>query len=238
MRTALLPYTVQSGAVGGALLDAEADRLAETPFITFEMSHLMELGARYVVPTLLYLFHRIHQRLDGAPTLLVLDEAWTYLRDPLFSEQLRLWLKELRKANASVLFATQSLADLAESSLREVLYESCPTKLFLPNPQATTEGAAPLYRALGLNGRQLEIISGAAPKADSYVTSPEGNRLFRLKLPPAALAFCGAGSKEELAQIDRLARHTDPSGPRPGLKPETSPRGPMRLRALQERTPS
>src|SRR4029079_961835 len=104
--------------------------------VPFEMSHLMELGARYVVPTLLYLFHRIHQGLDGSPTLLVLDEAWPSLRDPLFAEQLRLWLKELRKANASVLFATQSLADLAESSLREVLYERWPTKALLPNPQA------------------------------------------------------------------------------------------------------
>ena len=96
MRTALLPYTVQSGAVGGALLDAEEDRLSEAPFLCFEMSHLMELGPKYVVPTLLYLFHRIYQRLDGSPTLLVLDEAWTYLRDPLFAGQLRQWLKELR----------------------------------------------------------------------------------------------------------------------------------------------
>jgi type IV secretion system protein VirB4 len=202
------------------------------------MSHLMELGPRYVVPTLLYLFHRIHQRLDGSPTLLVLDEAWTYLRDPLFAEQLRLWLKELRKANASVLFATQSLADLAESSLREVLYESCPTKLFLPNPQATAEGAAPLYRALGLNGRQLAIIAGAAPKADYYVTSPEGNRLFRLKLPPAALAFCGAGSKEELTQIDRLARQHGPDWPAAWLEARHQSAWAQRLRASSERTSS
>jgi type IV secretion/conjugal transfer VirB4 family ATPase len=235
LRTALLPYTVQSGAVGGALLDAEEDRLSEAPFLCFEMSHLMELGPKYVIPTLLYLFHRIYQRLDGSPTLLVLDEAWTYLRDPLFAGQLRQWLKELRKANASVLFATQSLADLAESSLREVLYESCPTKLYLPNPQATNESTAPLYRALGLNSRQLQIIGSAAPKADYYVTAPEGNRLFRLQLPPVALALCGAGSKEELAAIRHLAREHGPHWSASWLEARNLPAWAARLRAAYER---
>ncbi|HEX4960899.1 MAG TPA: transporter, partial [Thermoanaerobaculia bacterium] len=235
LRTALLPYTIQSGAVGGALLDAEADRLGEARFLCFEMSHLMELGPKSVVPTLLYLFHRIQQRLDGSPTLLVLDEAWTYLSDPLFSAQLRQWLKELRKANACVLFATQSLADLAESSLREVLYESCPTKLFLPNPQATNESTSPLYRALGLNSRQLQIIATAAPKADYYVTAPEGNRLFRLKLPPVALALCGAGSKEELAAIRLLARELGPAWPAAWLTTRNLPTWASRLQAAYER---
>ncbi len=56
--------------------------------------------------------HRIEGRLSGAPTLLIIDEGWLALDDTDFAEQLREWLKTLRKKNASVVFATQSLADV------------------------------------------------------------------------------------------------------------------------------
>ena len=67
---------------------------------------------------LTYLFHRLEERFDGRPTLLVLDEAWIFLDHPLFAARIREWLKTLRKKNVAVLFATQSLADIADSSDR------------------------------------------------------------------------------------------------------------------------
>jgi len=67
----------------------------------------MHLGDKAVVAVLLYLFHQIEKRLDGSPTLVPLDEAWVYLRHPLFRERLREWLKTLRKHNGVVLLATQ-----------------------------------------------------------------------------------------------------------------------------------
>ena len=214
LREALLPYTVRGGGIGGALFDAEADRLATSHLITFETSHLMELGPRYLVPALLHVFRRLEKRLDsGAPTTLILDEAWTFLDHPLFADRLRQWLKELRKKNTAVLFATQSLADFAKSPLAPVLVESTATKIFLPNPQAANESTAPLYRQLGLNSRQLSIIAGARPKRDYYVTSSEGNRLVHVELGPLALAFCGAGSRQEIAQVRDLHRDLGPAWP-------------------------
>jgi type IV secretion/conjugal transfer VirB4 family ATPase len=213
LRSALSPYTLKDQSLAGALLDAESDELSAARLVTFEMARLMEHGPKIVVPTLLYLFRRIEARLDGAPTLIILDEGWTFLADRLFSDRIRTWLKELRKLNAAVVFGTQSLADFAASSLREVLTESTATKVFLPNPQATNESVAPLYRSLGLNPRQLAIISQARQKSDYYVSSEEGNRLFRLELGPLALAFCGAGSKENLRQIRTLAAQHENSWP-------------------------
>jgi type IV secretory pathway VirB4 component len=75
-------------------------------------------------------------RLDGSPTLLIVDEGWLALDDPTFGAQLREWLKTLRKKNASVVFATQSLADIETSALAPAIIESCPTRLFLPNERA------------------------------------------------------------------------------------------------------
>ena len=77
-------------------------------------------------------------RLDGRPTLLIVDEGWLALDDEGFSSQLREWLKTLRKFNVAVVFATQSLADVARSSIAPALIESCPTRIFLPNPDAQT----------------------------------------------------------------------------------------------------
>jgi len=204
VREALRPYTL-AGPLG-ALLDAERDALRTARFQVFEVSHLMDLGEKSLVPLLLYLFHRIENRLDGRPTLIVLDEAWTFLLHGLFAERIRRWLKELRKANAAVVFATQSLADLRQSAERHVIYESCPTRILLPNAEARSDHGAPLYREIGLNRRELEILARATPKREYYFVSPDGRRLIDLDLGPFALAFLGAGDKDSLARVRELVR--------------------------------
>ena len=151
-----------------------------------------------------YLFHRIEARLTGAPTLLIIDEGWLALDDTGFAEQLREWLKTLRKKNASVVFATQSLADVAGSAIAAALIESCPTRLFLPNERAIEPQIMAVYRQFGLNDRQIEIISRATPKRDYYCQSRRGNRLFELGLGEAALAFTAASSKTDQAAIADL----------------------------------
>jgi type IV secretion system protein VirB4 len=169
------------------------------------MSHLMEMREKVVVPVLLYLFHRVEQRLDGRPTLLVIDEAWTFLMHGLFAERIQTWLKELRKKNAAVVFATQSLADIQRSDKRHVIYESCSSKIFLPNAEATTDHGEQLYREIGLNAREISTLAAAVPKRDYYYTSPRGRRLIDLTLGPLALAFVGAGDPQSLRRIRHLA---------------------------------
>jgi type IV secretion system protein VirB4 len=180
----------------GRLLDAERDGLRSAPFQVFEVEELMALGDKNLIPVLLYLFHRIEQRLRGQPALLILDEAWVMLGHPVFREKIREWLKVMRKANCAVVLATQSLSDASRSGLLDVLTESCPTRILLPNYAAREEGARPFYEQMGLNARQIEIIASATPKRHYYYLSPEGRRLFDLNLGPIALAFCGASSKE------------------------------------------
>ena len=204
LRQALRPYTLQGTL--GSLLDAGSDGLGEGAFQVFEMSHLMELRQQVVVPVLLYLFHRIEQRLDGRPTLLVIDEAWTFLMHGLFAERIQTWLKELRKKNAAVAFSTQSLADIRRSDKRHVIYESCPTKILLPNPEAAADHVAGLYREIGLNRREIATLASAVPKRDYYYTSPLGRRLIDLNLGPVALSFLGAGDPDSLRRIGELAR--------------------------------
>ena len=154
----------------------------------FEMEALMQHKA-LIAPVLTYLFHRLEARFDGRPTLLILDEAWIFLDDALFAARIREWLKTLRKKNVAVVFATQSLADIERSTIAPALIESCPTRIFLPNDRALEPQARAVYERFGLNARQIEILSIAAPKRDYYAQTARGNRLFELGLGPVALAL-------------------------------------------------
>lgn len=200
LKQALGPYCI--GGAFGRLLDAEHERLGEASVQALETEGLIGTGAAPAV--LAYLFHRLEQRMDGRPTLLLIDEGWLALDDGGFADQLREWLKTLRKKNASVVFATQSLSDIDGSPIAPAIVESCPTRLFLPNERAIEPQITEIYRRFGLNDRQIEIIARAIPKRDYYCQSRRGNRLFELGLGPIALALCATSSKSDQAAIDRI----------------------------------
>ena len=200
LKQALRPYCV--GGSWGRLLDAEAEHLGTATVQAFETEGL--IGTDSAPAVLAYLFHRIEDRLDGSPTLIIIDEGWLALDDEGFSGQLREWLKTLRKKNASVIFATQSLSDIDGSSVAPAIIESCQTRLLLPNERAIEPQITAIYRRFGLNNRQIEIIARAMPKRDYYCQSRRGNRLFELGLSEVALALCAASSKTDQAAIAKI----------------------------------
>ena len=208
LKQALKPYTL--AGPWGRLLDAETERLGEASIQAFETEGL--IGSAAAPAVLAYLFHRLEDRFDGAPTLLIIDEGWLALDDPGFAGQIREWLKTLRKKNASVVFATQSLADIDASAIAPAIIESCPTRVLLPNERALEPQIAAIYRRFGLNDRQIEILSRATPKREYYCQSRRGNRLFELGLSEVALAFTAASAKSDQAAIDALMAEHGPDG--------------------------
>ena len=200
---ALQPYTLE-GAYG-RLLDGATETIKASDVLHIEMEPLMAHKA-LMRPVLTYLFHRLEAQFDGRPTLLIIDEAWTFLDDPQFSARIREWLKTLRKKNVSVVFATQSLADIERSAIAPALIEACMTRIFLPHDRALEPQARATYARFGLNDRQVQILATATPKRDYYAQTARGNRLFELGLGPVTLALCGAGSPEDQRLIDWLIR--------------------------------
>ncbi|MDY7098510.1 MAG: conjugal transfer protein TrbE [Pseudomonadota bacterium] len=207
LKAALHPFTLEGPH--GLLLDADHESLQLADTVCFEMEELMHAKGA-VAPVITYLFHRLEARFDGKPTLLILDEAWLFLDDPMFAARIREWLKTLRKKNVSVIFATQSLADIANSSIAPALVESCPTRIFLPNERAQEPQSKETYQRFGLNSRQIELISRATPKRDYYYQSPLGCRVFELSLGPIALALCGASSPVDQERINRTLAEAEP----------------------------
>ena len=210
MRAALRYYTLE-GALG-PMLDAEADSIAYDRLMAFEMEDLLALKEQAAVPVLLYLFRRFEKSLKGQPTYLILDEAWVVLGHPVFRAKLATWLRVTRSKNCAVIMATQVLSDANRSGILDVLLESCPTKIFLPNEEAETRGAAGVpgprafYEAMGLNEKQISIVRHAVKKRDYYLVQPEGRRLFELNLGPVALAFSGATSEDAVAAVKHFER--------------------------------
>ncbi|MDR1083364.1 MAG: conjugal transfer protein TrbE [Deltaproteobacteria bacterium] len=197
----------------GRLLDSKTDNLRLSKFSVFEIESLMETGNENLIPVLTYLFRRIKKALYGQPAMIILDEAWIMLGDPVFRSEIREWLKTMRKANCIVVMATQSLADAADSGIMHVLEESCPSKIFLPNFQANSSTQQPHYYGLNLNDAQIDIIRSSIPKQDYYITNPSGRRQFQLTLNKKQLAFLGSSSKEDIARIKELELLHGPKWP-------------------------
>jgi len=208
----------------GRLLDSREDSLKDGRFTVFEVDELMGMGERNLIPVLLYLFRRFERSLHGQPAALFLDEAWVMLRHPVFRAKIRQWLKELRKKNCSVVLSTQSLSDAVSSEILDVILESCPTRILLPNEEAdkpgtaTVPGPKDLYILFGLNSAEIDIIKNAQKKRQYYFISPAGRRLFELQLGPFGLSFVGVSDKATVMRIRQLGSQYGAHWPTQWLK--------------------
>jgi type IV secretory pathway VirB4 component len=224
LKQALRPYCV--GGPYGRLLDAEAEHLGSAGAgVRDRGAGRHRRGARR--PRLSLPSHRRPARRLGRRCSSS-TRAGLRSTTKAFSGQLREWLKTLRKKNASVIFATQSLSDIDNSNIAPAIIESCPTRLLLPNERAIEPQITAIYRRFGLNDRQIEILARATPKRDYYCQSRRGNRLFELGLSEVGLALCAASSKSDQTEIaqpspnmaarafsPRGCAPATPAGPRP-----------------------
>ena len=150
------------------LFDNETDGLdLDAPTLGFDMTQLLDDPALRT-PAMMYLFHRVEQRLDGHPTLIVIDEGWKALDDDVFVARIRDWEKTLRKRNGVVGFATQSAQDALESRIASAIIEQAATQIFMANPKAQ---AKDYCEGFGLTQHEFELVK----------TLPDTARCFLIK---------------------------------------------------------
>ena len=190
LRDALRPY--QLGGKYGAIFDADSTSIElDTRFLTLEMEYLMQMGESCVAPAIQYIFHFLERLFTGKLTLFVLDEAWLFLKHPIFAAKIEEWLKTLRKKNVFVVFATQDVSDAVHSTLCSTIIQQCHTKIFLADPEAQTPAMAGAYATFGLSDAEIDALSQAIMKRDYLYTSTLGSRLFQLDLGKITLALIG-----------------------------------------------
>ena len=130
----------------------------------FEMAELLK-DPPVLSAVLFYIFHRIQSSLDGTPTVIILDEAWALIDNPVFAPKIKDWLKVFRKLNAFVVFATQSVEDAAKSSISDTLVQQTATQIFLPNLKAT----APYRDVFMLSEREFELVKHTDPSTRFFL---------------------------------------------------------------------
>lgn len=174
-----------------SVLNTSSGSLDWKQLTVFEMKELFEADEATAILVLDYLFEAVERRFTGQPTLLVLDEAWSFLGHEIFAERIRGWIKGKAKSNVAVIVATQSLADVLGSELEAVLRDNCYTKIFLPNDGANIEEAAKDYKALGINAAQIDLISRLVPKQDYYLVKPGVSRVIDFAFGDLTLSMIG-----------------------------------------------
>ena len=185
------------------LFDSPADRLdLSTRIAGFDMTAVLD-DARLRTPAMMYLFHRVQERLDGDPTLILIDEGWKALDDPVFAARIRDWMKTLRKRNAVVGFATQSARDALDSAISSAVIEQAATQVFMPNPRATPEDYC---TGFGLSAHELALVRALPPQSHSFLVKHGSHsvvaRLDLSGMPDLMVAL--SGRESSVRRLDQL----------------------------------
>ena len=185
------------------LFDNATDRLDLTNRVMgFDMTALLE-NPKLRTATMMYLFHRIDERLDGKPTMILIDEGWKALDDEVFAARIRDWLKTLRKRNALVGFATQSARDALDSRISTALVEQTATMIFMPNARARAEDYCDGF---GLTEHELSLIRSLPAHSRAFlVRQPDASVVVRLDLSGAPeVVTLLSGRESAVRRLDLL----------------------------------
>jgi type IV secretion system protein VirB4 len=187
------------------LFDNPADQLnLDTRTAGFDMTALLDNPALRT-PAMMYLFHRVDERLDGTPSMIVIDEGWKALDDDVFVHRLKDWMKTIRKRNGVVGFATQSASDAIESKIAATIIEQSATQLFMSNPKAQ---ASDYCGGFGLTEHELDLVRSLPEHLRCVLIKQGGNsvvaRLDMANMPDAITVL--SGRETSVRKLDELRR--------------------------------
>ena len=162
------------GGQFGFLFDNSEDTISFSRFQCFDFQKMSQYP-ELLEPLLFYILHRANSVISDREISTVfkaffIDEAWVFLKNPSIQRYIVEALKTWRKANAAMILSTQSLDELRRSEVLDVIIESCPTKIFLANPDMDRD----LYRRqFHLNENEVDLISSLVPKQQFLIKTPE-----------------------------------------------------------------
>jgi type IV secretion system protein VirB4 len=147
--------------------------------VGFDMTQILDDPALRT-PAMMYLFHRVEERLDGNEAIVVVDEGWKALDDDVFVRRIKDWEKTIRKRNGIVGFATQSAQDALESRIASAIIEQAATQIFMANPKAR---ATDYIDGFGLTPHEYEIVRTLPDDAHCFLVKHGGDSVVaRLNL--------------------------------------------------------
>ena len=171
------------GGQYGFLFDNAVDTLSFSHFQTFNFAGWGD-APDVLEPLLFYVLHRASNEITdpkelGTFKIFLLDEAWLFIKNETIRNYVFQAQKTWRKHNAAMVLATQSVKELQESGMLQIVSESCPTKIFLANPEMDRD----VYReAFHLNDTELELIAGLIPPGQMLIRKAQSSKKVQLNV--------------------------------------------------------
>jgi type IV secretion system protein VirB4 len=191
----------------GFLFDNAEDTLSFSQFQTFNFAGWGE-APEVLEPLLFYVLHRASNEIIDSARLgtfkaFLLDEAWLFIRNETIRKYVVQAQKTWRKHNAAMILATQSLKELEESGILQIVSESCPTKIFLANPEMNRD----LYReAFHLNDTELDLIAGLVPPGQMLIRKAQSSKKVHLNVDSVSHWMAVNGARENLTKREYFAQ--------------------------------
>lgn len=191
----------------GFLFDNVEDTLSFSRFQTFNF-HGWNDAPEVLEPLLFYVLHRAsNEIIDPAKLatfkMFLLDEAWLFIRNETIRNYVVQAQKTWRKHNAAMILATQSIKELEESGMLQIVSESCPTKIFLANPEMDRE----VYReAFHLNDTELDLIAGLVPPGQMLIRKAQSSKKVQLNVDSVSHWMATNNARDNLKKRDYFAR--------------------------------
>ena len=185
-------------ALDGTDLNAEA--------VGFDMTQILD-DPVLRTPAMMYLFHRVEERLDGNAAIIVVDEGWKALDDDVFVARIRDWEKTIRKRNGIVGFATQSAQDALESRIASAIVEQAATQIFMANPKARSED---YMGGFGLTSHEYDLVRTLPDNAHCFLIKHGNDSVVaRLNLSGEQdLLTILSGRERTVRLLDEIREHT------------------------------
>lgn len=198
----------------GYLFDNVEDTLTFSRFQTFNFDG-WDKYPDVLEPVLFYVLQRASSEIEKPENTatfktFVIDEGWIFLKNQTIRDWITRAEKTWRKKNAAMVLATQSVVELAASDMLHVVNESCPTKIFLANPNIDRRLYAEIFQ---LNDTQLELLESLVPKRELLVIQPRGTKTLVLEVDALTYWIATNNAKDNLRKHDYFSRF----GPEQGL---------------------
>ncbi len=176
--------------------------------VGFDMTAILD-DPQLRTPAMMYLFHRVEQRLDGTPAIIVVDEGWKALDDDVFVRRIKDWEKTIRKRNGIVGFATQSARDALDSKIASAIIEQAATQIFMVNPKAAHEDYC---TGFGLTEHELDLVRTLPDSAHCFLIKHGGESVVvRLDLTGEPELLTVLSGREKTVRMADELRANDKS---------------------------
>jgi type IV secretion system protein VirB4 len=192
--------------------DAIIPRLGQRAIVGFDVTHFLTHEVLRG-PVNRYLFHLVERLVDGRKLVCWVDEFSNALADPDFQSFADNAPKTWRKLNGALCMATQTARSVLASPIARTLVEQTATKIFFPNPNASSED---YVEGFGLTEREFTLIKEQIEPGSRAFLVKQGHWsvLCELDLRRFGAELAVISSRRD--SVDRLHRLLERLGSDPG----------------------